>query len=303
MGSHAEAVTVTPALLRDWPLPEPGEDKTARGTALVVAGSRQTPGAVLLAAEAALRAGAGKLQVVTVESLATQLAVALPEALVQGVAESHDGEIDIEAVDTVLEIADRADAILLGPGAMRPEATEELLSALVPSLSGHVVLDAVAMAYVARERGRLSQLSAELLLTPNSGELGMALGVEELDEEVPDAAARLARETGAVVSSGGDVSWTATCDDRLWRDETGGPGLAVSGSGDVKAGVVLGLWARGCDAAQAAVWGSYLHARAGDRLSERIGRVGYLARDILAEIPLVLTEMDADVPGAGEPQR
>lgn len=89
-----DVTDVTAAMLRGWPLPEPGDNKDAGDQTLVVGGSRKTPGAVLLAAEAALRAGAGKLQVVTVESVALGVAVVLPEAMVKGVPETSGGDIE-----------------------------------------------------------------------------------------------------------------------------------------------------------------------------------------------------------------
>ncbi len=283
----ADATAVTVGLLKGWPLPQPGANKESRGAALVVAGSRQTPGAVLLAAEAALRAGAGKLQVITVGSVATQAAVALPEALVQGVPETDDGEIHVDAADTVLERAENVDAVLFGPGVMRLPTVVALLEKVLPRLQGNVVLDALALSYLSEDAHRLRDLPAHYLLTPNEGELALALGMDppEMDEETRVATARLASRSGAVVSSGGTTTWTASSDGRLWRDDGGGPGLGVSGSGDVKSGIVLGLWACGCDATQAAVWGAHLHARAGERLASRAGRVGYLARDICRRGP------------------
>lgn len=290
----ADATTVTVGLLKGWPLPRPGENKQARGAALVVAGSRQTPGAVLLAAEAAIRAGAGKLQVITVESVATHVAVALPEALVQGVPETDDGEIHLDATGTILERADRVDAVLFGPGVMQPPAAAALLEKVLPVLRGNVVLDALALAYLSEDAHRLHNLPATYVLTPNENELSLALGVDrgEIQDETHVAAARLAKSSGAVVSSGGTTTWTASPDGRLWRDDGGGPGLGVSGSGDVKSGLVLGLLARGCEPTQAAVWGAHLHARAGERLASRVGRVGYLARDIPGEVPGILSELE-----------
>jgi len=250
---------------------------------------------VLLAAEAALRAGAGKLQVITVRSVAAQVAVALPEALVHGVPETDDGEIHVDAAGTIIERADGVDAVLLRPGAMRPAAVAALLEKVVPALEGHVVLDALGLCILSEDPRRLHDMPAKYVLTPNESELFLTLGVDpqETEEELQTATARLAARSGAVVSSGGATTWTASADGRLWRDDGGGPGLGVSGSGDVKSGVILGLLARGCDATQAAVWGAHLHARAGERLASRVGRVGYLARDIAGEVPGILTELEA----------
>ena len=114
----------------------------------------------------------------------------------------------------------------------------------------------------------------------------MAALLQGEDREGDDAARSVAERYGAVVAVRGAV---ASPDGRLWHDEAGGVGLGTSGSGDVLAGVVGGLLARGADAEQAAVWGQYLHAAAGDRLAARVGRVGFLARELLDEVPMVLT--------------
>src|SRR3954467_916990 len=124
---QSDPVVVTYNVLRAWPLPPSGEDKEASGRTLIVGGSTQTPGAVLLAAESALRSGAGKLQVATVASLAPHLAVALPEALVRALPETPGGGLAPEGADAVLELAADVSAILLGPGMIGLDDTAALV--------------------------------------------------------------------------------------------------------------------------------------------------------------------------------
>src|SRR3982751_6975725 len=114
--SRPDPTLVTAQVLRDWRLPEPAGGKNARGSILVIGGSTETLGAVLLAAEGAMRAGAGKLQVATVASLAPFAAAALPEALVRGLPETDDGAIRAHPADVVRDLAEKADAVLIGPG-------------------------------------------------------------------------------------------------------------------------------------------------------------------------------------------
>ena len=92
--------------------------------------------------------------------------------------------------------------------------------------------------------------------------------------------------------SGSATSWVASPEGEVWVVDTGGPGLGVSGSGDVKSGIITGLCARGCPPEQAAVWGTYLHGRAGDRLAASVGRLGFLARELLREVPSALAELE-----------
>lgn len=113
-----------------------------------------------------------------------------------------------------------------------------------------------------------------------------------MDDDPAAATVELARRARATVASGGAESWVASPDGRRWRDQTGGVGLGVSGSGDVLAGIVTGLAARGAEPEQAAVWAVHLHGRAGDRLAAAVGRVGFLARELPAEVPRALTEIE-----------
>jgi hydroxyethylthiazole kinase-like uncharacterized protein yjeF len=291
----APAVTVlTPTVLRRWALPEPaGGAKASRGTALVVGGSRGTPGAVLLAGVAALRAGAGVLQLGAPASTATALGVSVPEALAMPLAETAAGCVSSAAVDDLEAVLRAADAVLVGPGLFDGEKPiQDLVEALLERVGAEaaVVLDGYALRGLRRET--VAPLAGRLVLTPNSGEAaGLLAGVPDapdLEEDPAGAAAALAAHLDAVVTLGGRV---AAADGGLWIDGSGHAGLGTSGSGDVLAGLVVGLLARGASPAQAACWATHVHATAGERLGARISHVGFLARELLDEAPLVLAEL------------
>jgi hydroxyethylthiazole kinase-like uncharacterized protein yjeF len=291
--SGPECTLVTPAVLRDWALPVPTGGKNARGSILVIGGSRETLGAVLLAAEAALRAGAGKLQVATVESMAPFAVTALPEALVRGLPESDGGGVRAEAADAVRDLAESADAVLIGPGMVDAEETQGFGDRLLPHLQGPVALDALGLASVTADADCLEHLHARVVLTPNPTELAIALHTDEqsVADDPAGAVLQLAGRARAAVGLGGATSWVAAPDQRLWRDDSGGAGLGVSGAGDVRAGIVAGLLARGADPVQAAVWAAHLHGRAGERLAATVGRLGFLARELPAQVPAVIDEI------------
>lgn len=282
---------VDAALLRDWPLPDLGSDKEDRGRLVVVAGSRETPGAGLLAAEGAFRVGAGKIHLATTTSCATALAVAAPELMVSGLPEGDSGSLDPEGSDELVDCVDGC-TVLLGPGFTDPDASDALVRRTVPRLGGTVVLDALATAYVTDNHEEVAALDATVVLTVNPGELAHCLGIaeDEASEDLEGHTARLAARTQAIVVCGGPVKVVARRDE-LWRVEAGNAGLGTAGSGDVQAGIVAGLLARGAGPAQAAVWGAFLHATAGDRLTERVGPVGYLARELPGELPWLLAEL------------
>lgn len=290
----AEPSGVTSGLLRGWPLPASGADKNSRGRVLIVGGSAQTPGAVALAAEAALRAGAGKVQVATVASVASNLAVALPETLVRGLPQTAAGEIDPHGAELLQGMAQGCSALLIGPGLMDVEAAAALTGSLVPLLDCPVVIDALALAWAQDTSVQGGRSSArQTVLTPNPEELALALDWPEavVRDDGAKAALQMACRRVATVAYGGEVSYVASPDGRLWRDDTGTQGLAIAGSGDVKAGLVAGLLARGAPPAQAAVWAAYVHGRAGERLAAVTGPLGFLARELPAQVPRILAEL------------
>jgi len=286
-----DARRVDAALLRDWPLPELGSDKEERGRLVVVAGSRETPGAGLLSVEGAFRVGAGKVQLVTTSSSAATLAVTAPELMVTGLDEDDRGSLHPDGADRVVDCADGS-PVLIGPGFTDPEVSDVLVRRVLPRLGGTVVLDALATAYVTDNHEEVASVDATVVLTVNPDELAHCLGVpgEDVTEDLEGHTSRLAARTCAVVVCGGPVKVVAHRDE-MWRVEAGNAGLGTAGSGDVQAGIVAGLVARGAEPAQAAVWGAWLHASAGDRLAERVGPVGYLARELPGELPALLADV------------
>jgi ADP-dependent NAD(P)H-hydrate dehydratase len=281
-----QPVTVDDDFLRGWPLPAPDHDadKEARGRVLVVGGSNEVPGAVLLAGIAALRVGAGKLRLATTATASSALAVALPEARVFGLPEDDDGTIAARAAALVSELAGSVDAVVVGPGMTSPDAIADLVASVAREASPSVVLDAAALLCVDEYVTVAKGLHGRLVLTPNRDEL-RAMGDPTLDA--------LAAELGAVVSLKGATTRTVTPDGRVFDDPSGNPGLATSGSGDVVAGAVGGLLALGAAPDQAAVWANHLHARAGERLAARIAPLCYLAREIADELAPAMAEVSA----------
>ena len=292
-GEGRSPVPVTEELLRGWALPRPGTDKESRGRVLVVGGTAHTPGAVLLAGEAVLRAGAGKLQIATAEGVAAAVAVAAPEALVVPLPTAGSGDLGDGAAARLVDLAEGVDTVLLGPGFCDVERSVALLEKVVPRLRCPVVLDALASAYLGAHPEGLAHLRGRAVLTVNPGELAKTLGEEPaaVEADVPAAAARLAARTSVVVLCGGQGKTVAAPDGRVWAGARGGPGLGVSGSGDVQAGLVAGLLARGAEPAQAAVWGGHLHGCAGEELAQRVGTVGFLAREIAPCVPGLLDRL------------
>jgi hydroxyethylthiazole kinase-like uncharacterized protein yjeF len=289
----SEPVTLDAELLKLFPLPHHPDDgdKEERGRILVVAGSRELPGAALLAAVAALRAGAGKLQIATAESIAVQLGVAVPEARVIPHRETAEGCIDDEAIADVVKLAKEASAVMIGCGMQHGPPLEKLLDVLFACGAGiPLVLDAAVLGSLAERAEALKAWAGGAIVLPHAGEMARLLECEA--EEVgadPLGAARRAAETfGVVAVIKGQFSYIVAPDGRAFRFEGGGVGLATSGSGDTLAGIVGGLSARGADPLTAALWGVYLHGEAGRQLTREVGRVGFLARELLDLVPRLM---------------
>jgi hydroxyethylthiazole kinase-like uncharacterized protein yjeF len=291
----AEPERLDPDLLRDFPLPHVPEDsgKEDRGRLLVIAGSRELAGAALLAGIAALRAGAGKLQIGTARSIGAPLAVAVPEARVIGHAETEEGCIAEDGIPPLLRWAKAAQAVAVGCGMQSGRPLEKLLAALLEcEACCPLVLDAAMLDCLPPLEPQVCRWSGGTILLPPAGEMARLLGRERADIEADPAAA--AREAsgrfGAVALVKGSSSYIAEPAGRTFRLEGGGVGLATSGSGDVLSGLVGGLCARGADPLTATLWGVWLHAEAGRLLTERVGRLGFLARELPDLIPGLLPD-------------
>jgi hydroxyethylthiazole kinase-like uncharacterized protein yjeF len=280
-------------LLRRFPLPDHPEDgdKEERGRLLVIAGSRELAGAAILAGIGGLRAGAGKLQIATGASVAAALSVAMPEARIVGLDEAEDGCIAAVGIEPLLGWIEGAQATVIGCGLQHGPGLDGLLDALLASgLDTPLVLDAAVLGSLAQRSQALRAWSAGAILLPHSREMARLLECEpEAVESDPLAAARRAADRfGAVTLIKGRYSFIVAPDGRSFRFTGGGIGLATSGSGDALAGIVGGLCARGAEPLTALLWGVYLHGEAGRILAERIGRLGFLARELLAEVPALM---------------
>ncbi len=290
----SEAIPLDSAWIAEHPLPVHGggTDKNSRGRVLVIGGSARSPGAVRLTAEAALRVGAGKVQVATLASVAIPLGLLFPEIGVIAVAE-RDGELasSDEALD---EAFAHADAIVIGPGMGSSDAAAMLITRALENISGNarVVLDAAALGAARGLTRHLVSLAGRLVMTPHHGEMAAMSGrsVGAIADN-PGAAARSAASSfNASVALKSSDTLIAAPDGQLLSYAGGGVGLATGGSGDVLAGVAAGLLSRRADPFVATSWGVWLHGHSGRRMASRHGPIGFLARELLSEIPLLLPQ-------------
>ena len=282
---------ITSHLLRDWPLPvhEPGADRGAPGRALVVAGSAQMSGAAVLAALAALRTGTRELCVATARSVASTVALAVPESRVIGLRETPRGGLTRLATGNCPATFD---AVLVGPGMQDGDATARLVQGLRARYPGAVLhLDSCAVTALENETVPWDRFAeGRVLITPRVDELASLIGSspEEVMANGVSAALKAARQWRVTVLVKAAFAHVASPDGRVWSQPAGSACGVTSACGDVLSGIVAGLLARGCAPEQAAVWGLALHAEAGQAVASRIGPVGYLARELTDHIPELL---------------
>jgi hydroxyethylthiazole kinase-like uncharacterized protein yjeF len=251
------------------------------------------PGAAILAAVAALRVGAGTLQIATTRRLAPLVAVTVPESRVIGLPSTRAGQIAGSAAAKLHREIDRADALLLGPGMVDPAGARGMLALhRKREASGALVLDAGALTALGDKKR--PQLGERTILTPHAGEMAKLCAIDR--EEVLARPHALACETaarlGVIVVLKGAHTHVAAPDGTCFLNTAGNLGLGTSGSGDTLSGVIAGLCARGAEPLQAAVWGVFLHARAGEVLARKVAPLGFLARELLGEIPALVAALD-----------
>ena len=273
--------TIDRGLLADLPLPEHegGRGKAGRGKLLLVAGSAGLPGAAILAARAALRVGCGTVRVAAPRSVATAIGVAVPELMVVPLPEGDDGTAAESALETLEAQFQPCDAAVIGPGLGSGAGVGLLCVGFLATSPLPTVVDAGALLAWA-EAGSPAGPAARIL-TPHVGEMATIseLDPEEIGRDRVGVAARFARERGAVLALKG--AETVVAGDGLYLNTAGSPGLGTAGSGDVLAGVVGGLLARGASPTAAAAWGVHIHALAGEVAAARHGVDGMIASDVV----------------------
>jgi NAD(P)H-hydrate epimerase len=281
VGEHEHALVPATALA-DIPRKSPSSTKYRAGSVLVVGGSRGLTGAPMLAALAAFRADAGYVTIAAPESTLPTIESRVLEAVKRPLPEDSAGRLLPRAADAVLEAAERADVVALGPGLGRSDGTRELVRILLERLRTPVVLDADALWEL-----EPFERPAPTVLTPHSGELARLLGTsaDELDAHRLESVRRAASLYGSVVLLKGADTLVAAPREGVLVATYGRPALATAGTGDVLTGVVAAFLAKGLDARLAAGAAAVAHGLA-SRLVE--GQVGLVASDLLPALQRAL---------------
>lgn len=273
---------------------EPDSHKGTFGTALVAAGSLNYTGAALLAGTAAYRAGAGLVTLAVPEPLHTVLAGQLPEAT--WVLLPHElGFISEYASAILLNHVRRATAFLLGPGMGNNISTRTFTEAMISTVKLPTVVDADGLRHLAEIPDWHKKIFPDAILTPHIGEMSALTGLtkEKIQENKNEVALKYAKEWGHVVVLKGAFTVIAAPDGRMTIIPVASPALAHAGTGDVLAGLIVGLRAQGLDAYSAAIAGAFIHAEAGLIAAEDLGTTAsVLASDVLNSVVDVMSELE-----------
>lgn len=278
-------------LLKTLPLPNWDDEasKADRGKLLVVSGSKRLPGSAILVARAALRTGCGTVRVATPESVALAIGIAVPELLVVALPETKSGTLAQSAVENVAGECRACQALVVGPGVGASSETEAALREIVEAAPLPTVVDAEALNALG-EGFSFTGIKAPRVLTPHAKEFESLanLSLEGADDEKrAKIAADYARAQKVTLVLKGRVTFVATADGEVYRNEAGSRVLGTAGSGDVLAGAIGALLAQGLDPTRAAIWGVHLHALAGEGVAKDLGDDGVLASDFIGQLPFV----------------
>ncbi len=269
------------------PKRNPDTDKRNYGRVLVVAGSPGYSGAAYFASSAAMRTGSGLVILAAPETVYPILAVKLNEVIVRSFSAIPGEGFSKRALIGIKEEADQADVLAIGPGLARHPQTAMLVKDLILEINKPVILDADGLnAFEGREKA-LKRHRGPLVVTPHQGEFARLTGKsrEEIQTQKTSLVKQFAETTGAVVLLKGHRTLVISPDGELYENQSGNPGMATAGAGDVLTGMIASLVGQKIPLYAATCLGAYLHGVAGDLAAKEKGEYGLIAGDILDKIP------------------
>lgn len=254
------------------------------GSVLMLCGSRGYTGAAALSAMGALRVGAGLVFLGVPESIYPIEAVKLTEPIVFPLPDQN-GMFSVKAVSEIEQRIHQMDAVLVGPGIGRSEDCRELVNYILNTFHGPVILDADGINVIAKHKDVLRGRKAVTVLTPHEGEFSRLSGRKVEDRRY--CAERLADGLGVIVALKGHRT-VVTDGNNTYVNDTGNPGMAVGGCGDLLAGMITGLVGQGIEPLSATAASVWLHGKSGDLCADKLGQYSMLPSDMLQFLPQLL---------------
>ena len=280
---------IPPGLLPPRP---PTMQKGDAGRIFILAGSVGMSGAAALCTMGALRVGAGLVTLGIPKSLHAPMVEKLTESMFKVLPETKEGSLSLQGFPEIMQTIERMDAAAMGPGLSRHPQTAELIRQLLPKIQKPLVLDADGLNALAEELALLKQLPLPIIVTPHPGEMGhlARLSADDVQQDRERIALEFAKKYRVVVALKGHQTVVASYDGQLYINETGNPGMASGGAGDVLTGVIVGLLGQKLALFDAARLGVYLHGLAGDLAAKERGEIGLIASDLADRIPLAIRQ-------------
>ena len=263
--------------------------KGSYGKILVIAGTKKMSGAAVLTSRAAYRAGGGLVKTFIEESISGIITTSIPEAIVETYNRDDDKLTNVDK-NKLLEMLLWADTVAIGPGLDNDSISKEILEVVINNFDKNIVIDADGINALSKDISILENKKGNIVLTPHLGEMSRLtnIGIEEISNNTIKIAKDFSQEykVTCVLKSARTV--IALPNGMININIYGNSGMATAGSGDVLTGIIVSMLGQGLDISEAAILGTYIHSKSGDKAKESIGEHGLLANDIIDNIPYVI---------------
>lgn len=268
--------------------------KGSYGRVAIVAGSRGMTGAPYLACQSALRTGSGLVYSFIPESLETIMSIKLTESIIKPINDRGTGHFVIESLEGIIKKINNMDSIALGPGIGMDNERVELVGHIIKNANCPMVIDADGLNCISKNIEILEGHGGALVITPHPGEMARLLKIETKDiEEKREYYSRyISEEYNVITVLKGHKTIVSSPKGEIYINNTGNPGMATAGSGDVLTGIIASLLGQGLKAFDAAKLGVYLHGLAGDIAKDKVGEYGMIAGDIMEMVPYAILEIN-----------
>lgn len=261
--------------------------KGTYGRVGIISGSRGMTGAVYLACQSALRTGSGLVYAIVPESLETIMSIKLTEAIIRPIYDRNTGHFVAESIVSILKEIDKMDAIALGPGIGIDDERIELVWKVIKNVNCPMVIDADGLNCISKNMDMLHKKNSSIIITPHPGEMARLLNIKirEVEENREYYAKYISEKYNIITVLKGHKTIVSSPNGKIYINNTGNPGMATAGSGDVLTGIITSLLGQSLEPFDAAKLGVYLHGLAGDIARDKVGEYGLIAGDIVEAVP------------------
>lgn len=269
---------------------DPNTHKGNYGRVAIIAGSRGMTGAPYLASQSALRTGSGLVYTIIPESLETIMAIKLTEAIIKPINDTGAGHFIKESLEPIMNEIRGMDSIALGPGIGVDEGRVQFVHEIVKNTNAPMVIDADGINCLSKNITVLNQRNNPIILTPHPGEMAGLLNkdIKEIEKKRQFYSQYISEKYNIISVLKGKETVVTSPEGEVYINNTGNPGMATAGSGDVLTGIITSLLGQKLEPFDAAQLGVYLHGVAGDIARDKIGEYGMIASDIVENIPYAI---------------